>query len=945
MAIDKNSKAYQSLLKSWYTDEQINQMSGAVAWGQSAKDVIANTKVGSTTPTSTNTQTNVSTPTVSSANTVKPEYQWQWSTNAKQSTWQDQWNGNYTYNQKTWYYERVWDTSNTPSTTSTATTPANSNVSKIADGWNNMSYAQQQAALKKNPSLQQVLDKYWITSKQPETVTNQTPTTSDTSTPKTDKWDYQDNSQARMDEIADNLNKYRVTNPGLFQNYDDFYNFFIKGKGRSQEQIDFLNSYFNNVNKFNSYDNMSAPVVWELIARWEVPDDYLNYVKYTDPNRYAEIMDNKDKAEKGIENESYYSTILEQAWFTADTDNLKRQTKEWIWLDTDNNWIDDRRYHEPTEEERKLIEENNEYEAERLKLNNAMKDLQSDLTEQYPDADLSTIMLLTSDRWNKIQKALDTISVSQTKVQWTIKYLQSERQQLDKAGADSIAQLQKNLWMYYTYSPEWMSELAQAQYAATNVTLDQADNWTDTQKQMALDSVLSDYFDKYGSIIRRSKSQVINDVMAYAKKNGVSLSQALEDNFLKYLRQKPWFKQLNSVTSNPDVFKVWDNAYAYWDENWNLVQIWWWILGWWTSNWQLYWFTDYTPISTEQKESVLDNFMNTRTEGSDWWQCWEFVNDYLQALWYDRLYDDPIDKKKAITNSKEATVWSIAVMDSQKYPQYWHVAIVTDVQWDKVKLLESNRNNDEKVHTTRWVDKSEIAWYFDPSKQPSSWMKRNPDLETFLSKWKDAEWDRLKEKDFWSTFWAEIEAKWVSKEDFLKQYQEFHEYESRDAYLDILSRLDHLIELTWKDFWHLDRVSAMSWIWDVWNIFDFLKNNLTMDAIAEARDKWAKLWVLSDSDVKMLREAASALDWDDSQETWADELYKFRNQLLSHNKYLKDAYDIQSAYSTNKWFKYDNDSKSWAIWTKKEAQSSQNNQQQTTQKQAKSIKSLSKLKK
>jgi hypothetical protein len=55
---------------------------------------------------------------------------------------------------------------------------------------------------------------------------------------------------------------------------------------------------------------------------------------------------------------------------------------------------------------------------------------------------------------------------------------------------------------------------------------------------MALDSVLSDYYDKYGSIIQRSKNQVINDVMAYAKKNGVSLSQALEDNFLKPLRAK-----------------------------------------------------------------------------------------------------------------------------------------------------------------------------------------------------------------------------------------------------------------------------------------------------------------------------------------------------------------------------------------------------------------------
>jgi hypothetical protein len=42
-----------------------------------------------------------------------------------------------------------------------------------------------------------------------------------------------------------------------------------------------------------------------------------------------------------------------------------------------------------------------------------------------------------------------------------------------------------------------MSELAQAQYAATNVTLDQADYGTDTQKQMALQRVLDDYYAKY----------------------------------------------------------------------------------------------------------------------------------------------------------------------------------------------------------------------------------------------------------------------------------------------------------------------------------------------------------------------------------------------------------------------------------------------------------------
>jgi hypothetical protein len=53
-----------------------------------------------------------------------------------------------------------------------------------------------------------------------------------------------------MDQIANNLSRYRVTNPELFENRDDFYNFFIKDKGRSQDQIDYLWSYYDNVQKY-----------------------------------------------------------------------------------------------------------------------------------------------------------------------------------------------------------------------------------------------------------------------------------------------------------------------------------------------------------------------------------------------------------------------------------------------------------------------------------------------------------------------------------------------------------------------------------------------------------------------------------------------------------------------------------------------------------------------
>ena len=71
MAIDKNSKAYQSLLNSWYTDEQITQMHSNVAWGQTTQQAVANT-----TPVNT------------------PKYE-------------NQGSGNYVYNEATGYYENT----------------------------------------------------------------------------------------------------------------------------------------------------------------------------------------------------------------------------------------------------------------------------------------------------------------------------------------------------------------------------------------------------------------------------------------------------------------------------------------------------------------------------------------------------------------------------------------------------------------------------------------------------------------------------------------------------------------------------------------------------------------------------------------------------------------------------------------------------------------------
>ncbi len=587
---------------------------------------------------------------------------------------------------------------------------------KFAKSWANMTAAQQQAALTKKGMLDYINSR-WLTVKKGETPTTTTtqPKRQTVQTPKQDEWDYQDNSQARMNQIADNLDKYRQTMPQLFDDESAFYNFFIDWKGRSQDQIDFLWDYFNRVKKFWKYDNMSPEAIWSWIANGTVPEDYLNNLKATDPAKYQEVIAFKQEREDTIKNESYLNEIANMAWiewWESEPSSIQYGKWNWIWLDENGDWIDDRRYHAPTEEELQLSQEDSEYEAEKLKLKNAYKRLQNDLTEQYPDADLSTIMILTSDRGTKIQKALDTISVAQTKTQWRLAYLQNERATMDKAGADSIAQLQKNLWMYYQYSPQWIAELAQAQYWATNITLDQADSWNETQKQMALDAAITPIFQQYWDIIQRSPAEVINDVIAYAKKNWVWLREALEENFMKPLREKDAYKSMQAAMTN----SWWDikNIYVDWEQQsvWYNPQTWetkpiWFSYNSSTGKFDTISMNDWGEWDYQQNRWAVQSTMRdwasaawnkdaasqSITANMEWTYLWTstcgyYVNDYIYGMtWVKWPFGSEIaSKRAACTNTwlKWAKVWDAIVFDwniawwvNWVYPEYWHVGIIT----------------------------------------------------------------------------------------------------------------------------------------------------------------------------------------------------------------------------------------------------------------------------
>ena len=596
----------------------------------------------------------------------------------------------------------------------------------IAEKWNWLDYETQQKKLQTVAWMKEYLDSKWITSKTaPEqpTTTTQTTTPTKTTTKATQQqqqWDYQDNSQARKDQILDHLNTYRTTNPELFEDPSAFYTFFIDWNGRSQEQIDLLWDYFNRVQKYGKYDNLPASSIWDMLVNGKLPEDYLNYLKSTDPQKYQEALSYKQDAEDTIKYESYLSDIADQAWvwwFEA--------FYKWIfgYKDENNDNIDDSLYIAPTEEEQTKQNRVNTIDSRIMEIKNMQKNLLDDLTEQYPWVPKATLMWIVQDRTKDLQREYDDLMVERTWLVWNIEYMQNERDMQMDARQKTINNLKTAYWMYYDYTAEWMAEMAQNKYAATNITLDQADQWTETEKQMALESVLDDYYANYWSIIQRSEQQVINDVIAYAKQNWVSLSKALQDNFITPLQSKEAYKNIQNQL-NQAWTKAWVSFQKIWqDADWN--DIYWFVDTtnlsvtpyWWeVSEWATYTAEEVSSNRDTRKKfmsEIADNYntiedmANAIAWNMNWlWdgklECWQYVNDYIYwVTWTMWNFWNEVSQKTSLCDNQNKSwikVWDAIVFnrwiseptwvknsternDLLKYGHVWFITWIDD-QWN-----------------------------------------------------------------------------------------------------------------------------------------------------------------------------------------------------------------------------------------------------------------------
>jgi len=905
MAYDYNKikTAYEAL-----NDTQKQQFAQQTWWNvqQFLKDYQAEQAKASTPKTST-----------TSTNVAKPEYQWSWTTGTKTSSYTNQWEWDYYYNPQTQYYEKKWTSAGTTWTTTWTTKVETPKVETtkaaspdLANFWNNLSYEDQQKYLQQSPNLKQSLAAKWLTIKsQP---TQETPKT-EGETPKQWEWDYQDNSPERMKQIADNVDSFAITNPDLFASEDAFRNFFIDWKGRTPEQEKFLMDYYKNRKMYNQLDNYTSDDIGNMLAWWKVPDSYITYLKYSDPQRYAEVMDAKAKAEDKIKDEAALDTINSMNGDSGDTSTgkvIEWLKANWLLVDKDGNLVDDRREHYASEEENKYLKELADLAARNVEIDNIVKHSYDDLVERYPWASKWTLMAMAQDINSDLLREKENNLVEMTRYQGYVDYMQDERFEMNKAGADTIAQLQKDYGMYYQYSPQWMSELAQAQYAATNVTLDQADKWTYTQKQMALESVLSPIYQQYWSIIERPMAQVINDVIAYAQNKWISLSKALEENFMTPLKSKPAYKQLSSA--EPYTVKVWDTLYQYDYNTWEFTPV----------NTSVIWTaTGLWTMRTERNNNptAMITAYAKQLWGIEWvdyvqWDSFTSTDEnWVTHTYYTaKLIGDPIDKTielidRWVANNAKQNVFSA-----------WSYA--KDLWMTNEKWKNMDREEKEalilKMLQHEWWDITKMAYYnqWDTASNQNTkfgnlaWWNSDWYLDTFI---KDYEAYLASPKDYDK---SDIEARyaplWISWYDFTAQATNYARTWMKDKYVNSVSNsLEAAIELYEYINWNKskfeggdlrNRSSIVNDMFRWWNVqawllsklysyipttkqydaksyFDALNNRETLQKLIETKAQWATYWAMSEWEWKLLASAANLLDrnqsWDVFQKNLENLIY------------------------------------------------------------------------
>ena len=610
--------------------------------------------------------------------------------------------------------------------------------------------------------------------------------------------DYTLDTDARLQEMVNNLNTYWQTNPEFFSDRETFNRQFEYNSRESDAQRALLDSYWKKAQEYKkatSYNNWSSFA--SDLSSWYVSESDFEALKQYNQKAYIEWQEKMQEQlnlaisnltiPRSIDNiTDALNTLVEKFNLQAgDPYNIIQgwedmMQRTWAW--------------DAMNQATKLYEEAN---SDIAKIKEIQQRYSSSTWWTQSDALIAarlqkaTLPYETSLS-NKLSAWQHWQSLYQTKLGTANQYaqtIQMQAQEDQRIFQDKLSALWFAVTAYTTRTPEQQAQLSLQtaqiqndmsllqqsklndlslynQYATAKLNnqlnYELTDLTTTDPKQLRanLKNVLDPYYEKFWDIIERSESQVIEDVIALAKEKWISVAEALRENFTKQLMAKPEYK--NYIKSN---YAAPENKYQNeWkveiDADWNTKTIYTWY-------WDLP--ENITKSSLISSLSNWYNDLNTNAfisslawlEGKQWLWCWEFVNSVLSSMWDSTWFWNSLKDKEKVCNRKAEdwpVYWAAVVLDTwvfitdeDKWYSYnaGHVGIITGMDNNWVYITDSNWDWNKTVSTHYMTyDKlnSICKWYYvSPKLEQETNQYWTPMNDVFNRWYKNATTDWAKE--------------------------------------------------------------------------------------------------------------------------------------------------------------------------------------------------------
>lgn len=380
------------------------------------------------------------------------------------------------------------------------------------------------------------------------------------------------------------------------------------------------------------------------------------------------------------------------------------------------------------------------------------------------------------------------------------------------------------------------------------------------QLRANLSNALNSYYENYGSLIMRSKQQVVDDILRYAKENGVSVAQAMSENFIEPLQKKPQYKSLINKQTGYDP--------TSWQQKWKIVQD---KDG--NVSIQIEW-TGKIPehFSRQQRVQSYSNWLSQANtledvgsivssfqDGAKWGQCGAFANDIAKAIGSNVHFGGKLSEKTnptwSYTKSDVPQVGSFAIFNSKNYPANGHVGVVTKVNADGSFVMKSsNRGWDERIYTSNHAQWSALT-FIVPNVERSNSSTYDPELEEYYKKLQS--WKQITKED-----WKTIESK-TTRNWFLNQLRNYKQAKDQEITPFAKELIGQLNELKNMDTWDFKNV----WMWGIpWTkgayyktLYDRILSSTALQNLIDLKWQGATFGALSNQELEFITNASTNL--------------------------------------------------------------------------------------